>query len=313
MNKIKEFKLCNDKLKVSLINYGGRFTSIKFKDKNNIWNETILNYENTTDYLNDSIFLNAFVGRTAGRIANSQFFLGDKKIKLVPNDGKNFLHGGKSGIYNQFFDVEEINDNSILLKTLIKEEDDNIPGDIKLKILIELDNSSIKINYFAESSKNTIINLTNHNYWNLNSNKNEKILNHKIDLSDTNYLELDDNQIPTKKVNNISFNGEIKNIFKAKDFVNGVDHFFEVKNKKLYLSNEKLQIEFQTSEPGFVVYTANNINNIKFKDNLILNKWSAICFEDQNFMDSINNNLGNWNLKKEKKFFKQTKWTFNDL
>lgn len=323
MEDIKVYTLKNDFLEVSILNLGATLYKLKYNEIN-----TVLSYKDISDYKNNSIYLGSMVGQVCNRISNHSFYLNDKKYILDNNESDYCIHGGKINLSNKYWDIEELNENSInpyiILKTTQKDLESGFPGNVDIKVKYILLDSTLRLEIVAKSDKDTIINITNHSYFNLNSNKDIDIKNHELLINSDEYIETDENSIPQKisKVDNTDFDLRLKKSLdilenlssKQSRKVNGFDHNFILNGDKpaAILNNNDISLRIETSYPSLVVYTGNAISsNIKFEHGLGKTH-NGICFEAQYETDFINKEfLPNYIYKKGEQFMEVIEYSFS--
>jgi len=174
--EIIEYSIKNEYLEIRFLNVGGAITKIAMAEDNYEKN-LVLNYQNVSDYLNNSCYLNALVGRTANRITDGKFTLNDKEYQVDLNDGPNNLHGGEENLTHTIFDVTEI-PNGYGLKTTLKHQPEGFPGNVDITVFYQLEKNQVKIEYEATTDQTTIFNPTQHAYFNLSGNLERTIYDH---------------------------------------------------------------------------------------------------------------------------------------
>ena len=236
--EIKKLILKNDKgIKISLINYGAVIQSIILPDRFGEFDEITLNYETLEEYIKDTKYTGAAVGRFANRIKNGAFSINSEKYQLSRNEnGKNHLHGGFSGFNKKIWSYEAWSNEriaSVRMKYRSPDGEEGYPGNLDAEITYTLDNNdSFIINYKAESDKKTPVNLTNHAYLNLSGvRKSETVLGHMLQVNSGFYLETDGEMIPTGRIVDVKDGPmnfkEFRRIGeRIKDTGEGYDHCF---------------------------------------------------------------------------------------
>ena len=257
------------------------------------------------DYPQQTAYLGASVGRYANRIANAQFELGERTIHLVANQGKHQLHGGKEGFDKRRWKMEECGQNFVRFSLVSPDGDQGFEGNVQVNVIYTLtDENSVKIEYEAESDKNTALNLTNHAYFNLeNAEQGSDVRNHTLRLNADFYLPVDGEGIPNsplKHVVNTSFDFRVAKPI-AQDFqqgdqvvTKGYDHSFIV-NKAwqkpcvlLTSPNEDLSLEVLTSQAALQVYTGNYLAGTPTREGGTYQDFSGIALETQCLPDTPN-------------------------
>lgn len=300
------FTLVNAKgTEVKISSYGGTLTSWVAKDKNDSISSIVLGFDSLSGYLAKPPYFGALIGRYGNRIAKGRFTIDTSTYTLVTNNGVNHLHGGNKGFDKVVWDAAIINDSTpvLLLSYLSKDGEEGYPGNLKVKVRYTLtDDNELKIEYDAETDKATVINLTNHAYFNLTGDVSNTILDHKLQVDADNYTPVDSGLIPTGEIRAVK--GTPFDFTKAEtiglriDSVNGgYDHNF-VLNKKdaglsliATLSEEKTGrvLEVFTTEPGLQFYSGNFLDgSIKTSAGKPINQHTGLCLETQHFPDSPN-------------------------
>ena len=212
-----QFEMKNKKgMIINIISYGGIITSWKAKNRNNHFEDIVLGYNTLKEYENNSPYFGAIIGRYGNRIAKGKFSLDDKEYNLETNNYPNHLHGGVKGFDKVVWQAREIltdSTSSLELSYLSEDGEQGYPGNLKVKVIYTLNNNDeLIVEYFAETDKTTIVNLTQHSYFNLSGNFQKDILGHELVINADNFLPVDSNLIPTgeiRKVNKTPFDFRI--------------------------------------------------------------------------------------------------------
>jgi aldose 1-epimerase len=295
---------------VGICNYGARITHfIVQKDNNPI--DLVLGCDNLDDYLaNDEKYVGVTVGRFANRIANGKFTLNNKEYNLAINNGANSLHGGIEAFHNIAWDVLGVTKNQITLMTVSPDMEEGFPGELTCKVDFNLtDEDELEINYWAKSTKDTIINLTNHTYFNLNGEDTEDILNHEVMINADYFVPVNESCIPLghyQSVENTPFDFRIPKVIKEGlisddlqiSIGNGYDLSFVINendNKELkHAASVKgdltgITLAVYTTEPGMQFYTGNYLDQTdRGKKEKFYQKRAGFCLETQHHPDSPN-------------------------
>lgn len=307
---VTKYKIINDQNShISVLNYGGIITEICVPDKFNNIENVVLGFDNFKDYEENSPHFGALTGRNAGRISNAEFEIDHILYKLPKNNSKNNLHGGPGGLDKKVWKVEEfIEENSAYIKLfyLSADGEEGFPGSLEIEAMYKFNNDNeLEIIYKAKTDKKTIVNLTNHSYFNLSGNLKRDVLNQVLTVKANKFCAIDKEAIPTGEiidVKNTAFDFTSPKII-GKDLnaddeqlknVGGYDHPFilnEHNSPQIIFTDLQSGriLEISTSEPVVVIYSANSL-----KDDLILSsgvkskKHLGICFETQYYVDAIN-------------------------
>lgn len=329
---IYSYKLINSEIEVEILNYGGIIKSIVVPDRNGIKENIVLSYDNIKSYQKDITYFGCITGRIAGRIKKGLLKINNKSYQLELNNNKNHLHGGFNALNNKIWKVtsEEIGRDFLKLTLNYKSPhlENNFPANVDFTVTYTLKNSSLEINYFGLPDQDTYLNLTNHTYFNLSGNAKKDISKEKITIFADEFINVDNDIIPTKitNVENSIFDlrrGQIyEDIFKSSNeqvsiVGNGIDHGF-ILNKKFTLNcicedfESGRLLEIVTDQPVVVLYTGNYLE----KTDLLCNKISPLkyygfCLETQDYPDIqnlISEKMKIYNL--ENPYIQKTIYTF---
>ena len=315
-------------IRISITNYGGIVTSIKMPDRHGKPGDIVLGYDSLDQYVANSPYFGALVGRYANRISKGKFRLGGKDYQLAVNNGRNSLHGGNKGFDKVVWDAEEMNDSlvqGLILTYSSPDGEEGYPGNLKVKATYSLnDHNEFKLVIEAESDKPTPVNLCNHTYFNL-SEADTSVLGHNLTLYANHYTPVNEELIPTGALlpvaktpmdfNNSQLVGA--GIDKVKG---GYDHNYVLTKKpgelkmaaQLYDARTGRQLEILTTQPGIQFYSGNFLDGtIKGKGGKVYQKYYGLCLETQHFPDSPNQpSFPNTILKPGDKFMETTIYRF---
>lgn len=293
---------------VKITNYGGIVTSWVSPDKKGNRTSIVLGFDSLRNYLAGHPYFGALVGRYGNRIAKGKFKIGDNTYTLATNNGANHLHGGIKGFDKQVWDATVANDAvpELSLSYTSKDMEEGYPGNLKVNVTYTLtDDDGLQIEYNAETDKPTVLNLTNHSYFNLTGDPSNTILDHKMMINANYYTPVDTGLITTGELKAVKgtpfdFNTPEKigsRIAQVGGNPGGYDHNFVLNRTDSSLqlavtvtdsvSGRKLQVF--TTQPGVQFYTGNFLDgSIKGSDGKPFNKNCAFCLETQHFPDSPN-------------------------
>ncbi len=294
-------------VQVKITNYGGIVTSWVVPDKTGAKSNIVLGFDSLSGYLAKPPYFGALVGRYGNRIANGKFKIGDSSYTLATNNGKNALHGGVKGFDKQVWDATMVDSVAALTLTyLSKDGEEGYPGNLNVKVVYTLsDDNELGIEYNATTDKPTVVNLTNHSYFNLTGNPSNTILNHTLKIDADAYTPVDATLIPTgvlQPVKGTPFDFTTATPIGARiasvtGDPGGYDHNFVLNNKDGSLklaavltdSVSGRKLEVYTTQPGLQFYTGNFLNgSISTSDGKAINKNAALCLETQHFPNSPN-------------------------
>lgn len=321
IDKVSYYTIENYYQKVTLITLGAAIYKWEtFKDRRNIV-ITNLNYE---DYKNaESGYLSSTIGRVTNRIKGGKFTLNNKTYQLEQNfHGNNHGHGGSKGLFAREFTVLSHEPEKIVFKIDCKQVDDGYPGNVEILVTYELNKNQMIITYDATTEEDTILNITNHAYFNLSNENN--ILNHNLEVSADYVLETDTNLVPTGKlidVSNTQF--DLRKEKKLRDIIlnpviqiktNGLDHAFLFNNnlREVVLSYGNKSLKIETSYPGIQIFSGNNLLSQPFLDRKF-DYHFGIALEPQYEPDAINHeNFNSIILRKKDKYHEKIIYTINE-
>ena len=297
---------------VGIITYGGIINFLTAKDKNGNYKDIVLGYKNLEHYQKSSPYFGAIIGRYANRIEMGKFELDGLNYELAKNNGDNHLHGGLKGFDKVVWKAKEIvtdNDVSIELSYLSKDMEEGYPGNLDVKVIYTLnDKDELIVNYEASTDKTTILNLTQHSYFNLSGDTNRDILDHELLINADSFLPVNSNLIPTgelKEVGGTPFDFRLpKKIRSDIDIEDhqlknglGYDHCWVLNDyakgfrfvASAYEPSSGRLLEVFTDQPGIQFYSGNFLDGtLKSKIGGKYNYRSGFCLETQHFPNSPN-------------------------
>lgn len=294
---------------VKITNYGGIVTSWISPDKNGNRSSIVLGFDSLKNYLGSHPFFGAIAGRYANRIAKGKFKIGDSTYTLATNNGVNHLHGGIKGFDKQVWDAVVPNDSvaSLSLTYISKDGEEGYPGNLKATVKYTFtDDNELEIEYDAETDKPTVVNLTNHSYFNLTGDHANTILDHKVMIKADRFTPVDGGLIPTgelKAVKGTPFDfttpekigARIANVPGGPPV--GYDHNYVLTRTDSSLqqivtvtdSVSGRKLEVFTTQPGVQFYTGNFLDgSVKDSHGKPFNQYTGFCLETQHFPDSPN-------------------------
>lgn len=296
---------------VYITNYGAKIVSLIVPDVDGNPVDVVLGHPTLAEYLtSEEPYFGAICGRTANRIAKGIFTLDGVEYKLAVNNGPNSLHGGIKGFNSIVWDVQEAEDDHISLFYLSKDGEEGFPGNLSVNVTYRLtEENELHIDYKATTDKPTILNLTNHSFFNLSGEGDPHIGDHVLTLNADSYLPTDDTSIPYGPAESVKgtpmdfttaheIGERIDEDFEALNYGKGYDHCY-VLNKTAeggysYVGTCEspktgIRMEMYTTEPGVQMYTSNWLSGTyAAKAGHHYPSRSAVCFELQHFPDSIN-------------------------
>jgi len=295
-------------IEARIITYGGIIVSMKVPDRDGKLGDVVLGFDKLDGYTKGHPYFGAIVGRYGNRIGEGKFTLDGVEYKLAANNGPNHLHGGIKGFDKVVWRIEQAKaegDEAILeLSYLSKDGEEGYPGNLACTVTYTLTaNNEFKIHYEATTDKPTVLNLTNHSYWNLAGQGTGDILGHELMLNADRYTPVDEGLIPTGELKSVKDSPmdftksmTIGSRIKQVD-IGGYDHNFVLNGKtgqmklcaRVYEPTSGRVMEIDTTEPGVQFYTGNFLDGtLRGKDGKVYQKHYAFCLETQHFPDSPN-------------------------
>ena len=299
-------------MSVSVTSYGAIITSIKVPDRAGELADVALGYDTLDEYVKDTSHFGALIGRYANRIAKAQFALDGKTYKLARNDGPNSLHGGVQGFDKFVWKAEPFErptEVGVVFTRTSPDGEEGFPGNLAVQATYTLTNDNeLALELNATTDKPTVVNLTQHTYFNLAGEGSGNVLNHELTVDANRYTPVDDKLIPTGELARVAgtpFDFRTRTAIGARigldnaqlKLGNGYDHNFVLNREgnDLVLAARVKEaksgriLEVHTTEPGVQFYTANHLDGtIKGKAGHAYAKHDAFCLETQHFPDSPN-------------------------
>lgn len=291
-----------------VINYGGIIVSLNVPDSQGKTEDVVLGCGSLEDYMTMSPFFGAIIGRHGNRIENAQFELSGKVYKVLKNDGNNHLHGGAKGFDKVVWKVVENDSNRIKLFYHSPDGEEGYPGNLDVTVTYTLtDENEIIMDYQAQSDQDTVINLTNHTYFNLSGHSSGNIVDHELKVYADKFTVNNEECIPTGEILDVA--GTPMDFREFKPFKPGLmssdwhiqcgkgyDHNFVLKVSgqkpelcaEVYDPQSGRKMQVYTTKPGVQLYTGNHVHDgIIGKGGVHYQKWSGFCLETQFFPNAM--------------------------
>lgn len=307
------FTLTNEQgTEIKITNYGGIITSLKVADKNGEMEDVVLGFDDLDGYLQEGVpYFGAIIGRYGNRIADAQFELDGETYQLAANDGPNHLHGGEQGFDKRLWDAESFENedgSGVRLQYLSEDGEEGYPGNLSVEVIYTLtEDDELKIDYTATTDKATVVNLTNHSYFNLAGYDHGTILDHRVMINADEFLPVNETLIPTGEFRSVEdtpfdfteptlvgrrINADNEQIARGQ----GYDHCWvlngEAGEMKLAATVHEPAsgrfMEVFTTEPGIQFYTGNFLDGTLSGKGAAYSHRSGLCLETQHFPDSPN-------------------------
>ena len=303
---------------MTVTNYGATIVSIMMPDRNDNLGDVVFSLSSIEEYMENTGYLGSTVGRVASRIKEGIVEINDIKYDLQRNEGRNHLHGGIEGFDKKVWD-SEIKNEKLILKYHSPDGEEGYPGILDVRVTFELtDMNEIDIHYVAVSDSDTVVNMTNHSYFNLNGRRLD-VKDSMLNVYADHYTPVGVDLIPTGEILSVGDTpldfrlprriGECQN-HKVLDFTNGYDHNFVLNGEgmrkcaELYDERAGRRLIVYTDQPCMQVYTAQNLGSST--------QYAAICLETQLFPDAMNHDTyPSYILEKGKEYMHNTKYSFS--
>lgn len=297
--------------KAVFTNYGGRLVSLQVPDKDGKWTDVVVGFDSVRKYITSKEpYFGATIGRYGNRIAKGKFTLDGKEYTSSLNNGPNTLHGGKKGFQRVVWDAEMIGDSSVRFSYLSKDMEEGYPGNLDVKVTYTLtDANELQMEYEAATDKKTVVNLTNHAFFNLNGEGSGTINNHLLQINTDKYTPVDATLIPTGKIEPVegtpfdfrkptAIGARIEEPNEQLKFGKGYDHNFVLNTNgsagmhhaaTVVGDKTGIVMDVFTDQPGLQFYGGNFMQSKNtFKNGSKDDFRTAFCLETQHFPDSPN-------------------------
>ena len=304
--EVKLFTLRNaNGMEAKITNWGGYIVSLKVADKNGKFDDVVLGFDSLDGYLAKNPFFGCITGRYANRIGGAKFKIDGIEYQVTPNSGKHQLHGGKEGFDKKLWSVKELSDGVELSYTSIDGEE-GFPGTLKCTVTYKLTkDNGLQIGYQATTDKPTVLNLTNHAYFNLAGEGSGDILGHELTIPTDQITATDDDLITTGEIVNIkgtpldfttphTIGERIGADFKPLIQGIGYDHNYVLSGSGMKLAaivkeaKSGRVMTVRTTEPGVQLYTGNHLKEVNGKGGHVYKTRHGFCLETQHYPDSPN-------------------------
>ncbi|PON40405.1 Aldose 1-epimerase [Trema orientale] len=307
--KISTYELKKGDISVNLTNWGATIISLVLPDKYGKLADVVLGYDSINEYKNDTCYIGALVGRVANRIGGAKFTLNGKQYKLVANEGKNILHGGKIGFSDVIWKVKKYQNEGpnphIVFTYHSYDGEQGFPGDLLVTVAYTLfGRNKLVVAMKAKAlNKPTPVNLAQHTYWNLGGHNSGDILSNYVQIFGSQITAVDSELIPTGKFTPVkgtpydflkphSVGSRINKLPKGYDInyaLDGVPYGKKLKRVAVvYDKKSGRSLDLSTTAPGVQFYTGNFLKDVKGKGGFVYQAHGALCLETQGFPDAVN-------------------------
>ena len=296
-------------MKIAVSDFGATLVKILVADKEGKERDVVLGYDDAEGYDKGDKFFGAIVGRIANRIGGASFELNGKRYDLVKNDNDNNLHSGIDFYNKRVWEVKEAAEDHVTFALNSPHMDQGYPGNFKIEVTYTLtDDNEIKIHYNGTTDQDTIVNMTNHSYFNLNGEDSGSVLSQKVWLDADAFTRANNFSIPTGEILPVegtpmdfrvekTLGRDIDNDYEALNFGHGYDHNWVLNGSgyrkvgTLTSDESGIKMEIFTDRPGVQIYTGNFIEDAVGKSGHVYADRSAVCFETQLFPDAVNKEM----------------------
>ena len=315
-------------MRISLINYGAAVVGIEVPDRKGHFTDVVLGFDDLAGYLSsENPYFGACCGRYANRIAKGRFLLDGKTYELPKNLQGNCLHGGTAGFDKKYW-TAEVQERGVKMSLESPNGEMGFPGTVQAEVMYTLTpNNRLRLEYRAETDQKTVINLTNHAYFNLAGTG--SIRNHLVEIFADRYTEVDEEAIPSGRLLSVEKTAmDLRKptpIDQQIDEVQGggYDHNYCLKDlpseqpvlaARVVEEQSGRTLECWTTEPGLQFYTGNFLSNLSGKNGVVYNRQDGFCLEAQHWPDSPNHpNFPSTELKPNERYSQITEYCFGTL
>ena len=324
---------------VKISNYGGIIVALETLDKHGDSADIVLGYNNIESYENDPYYLGALIGRYAGRIDQGLLTIYDKTYQLDLNNHDNQLHGGFQALNKQLWQATSkysAENVSLILHHTSPDGDNGFPGNVDFKVIYRLNNQNeLSVEYFANTDKTTVINLTQHSYFNLAGHNSGNIYQHQVQLNAEHFLPMNERIYPTGEIRSVknsphdfsqltTLGSAINSSDQQIEIAKGYDNYWltnsnavkgETFAAKAFESESGRQLTLYSDQPCLILYTANYIDGSQTgKEGCVYQQHSAFCFEPQRLANyETAADIRNTILRPEQPFYSKTRFIFDTL
>ena len=304
------FTLVNkNKMEVCITNYGGRIVSMMVPDKDGTMRDVVLGFDSIQDYATYPTDFGASIGRYANRINQGKITVEGVEYQLPQNNFGHCLHGGPRGFQYQVFDAEQLDDHTLSLSYLSKDMEEGFPGNLKCKVVFTLqEDNALDIKYSAETDRATVINMTNHSYFNLDGDPSCNNSDYLLTIDADHYTPVDSTFMTTGEIapvdstdfdfrKPVAIGARINNDCEQLRYGKGIDHNWVLNTKgsmerpcaSLQSPKTGIKLDVYTDEPGIQIYAGNFLDStLTGKKGVVYGHRASVCMETQKYPDTPN-------------------------
>ncbi|GLW64096.1 aldose 1-epimerase [Actinomadura rubrobrunea] len=301
---VRRYTLTGSAIRVRVLTYGCAVQTLEVPDRDGVFGNVVLGCATLDGYLARRRFFGAVVGRYGNRIAGGRFRLDGQEYRLPRNNGDNSLHGGEEGFDRRVWDVAEADDRSLTLTYVSPDGEQGYPGTLRATVTYTVTDDALRVDYRATTDRPTVVNLTNHSYFNLGGEGSGTVYGHRLTIDADRYLPVDDRQIPLGEQAPVAgtpfdfteprpIGARIRDPHPQLLVGRGYDHTFVLNGAEVAARAEDPRsgrvLEVLTSEPGVQFYSGNFLDGSDVgTGGLAYRQGDAFCLETQHFPDSPN-------------------------
>ncbi len=296
------YTISNEQMEVELIPFGAAIRAIRVPDRDGKLVDVCLGYDDVASYRKLSACLGGTLGRCANRIGGASFKIDDKEYKVPANEGKNCLHGGLVGFHKKLWKTAKALENFVVFDLLSRDGEEGFPGNLNVRVTYRLEGTTLSMDYEALTDQDTIVNMTNHTYFNLAGHNGGIVADHEVLVRAETYTPSGEGNIPTGEIRGVEgtpldlrqsviLGERLGDPFLAAS--HGYDHNLVLSQGKqpaaeLYCPRTGIALEVQTTQEGMQFYTAGWLTERTGKDDTFYGPAHGVCFESQHFPNAIN-------------------------
>ena len=326
-------RLHSDKLSCEILTYGATLRTLKVPDRTGKPLDVVLGFDTLEEYIRHGCYFGAAIGPNANRIGGAACKLGSQTLRLDANDGENSLHSGSAGLDRRLWEVLAASDEAVTLLCTHPNGRGGFPGDLRAAVTYWLDGADLLIEYRAVSDRDTLCNLTNHSYFNLDGHDSGSILDHRVRLYAKSYTPTDAHSIPTGAIRAVSgtamdltkptrIGDHIDDELDQLQWAGGYDHNWVLDSDgenpfrpaaQVWAAGSGIVMTAYTDRPGLQFYTGNYIpDGLPGKDGALYKRRQGLCLETQAFPDAPNHrSFPSTVLKAGKEWVSRTLYRFS--
>ena len=332
---VEQFVIDSGTIELQAITFGCAITSLRVADRRGMWADVVLGHESLEPYLTNPPFVGVVAGRYANRIAGGRFTLDGEVYKLATNNGPNHLHGGPRGFHRQHWDAQPLTGSAgdgVTFSRVSPAGEEGYPGNLHVSVTYRVKGDTVDIEYEASTDTPTVINLTQHSYFNLAGPSSADVLGHELTVHADSYTPVDRTLIPTGEIASVRgtpfdlrsatrVGDRLKQEHEQLRLANGLDHNLVVSGTAGTLRSAAVlrdpasgrQLEVSTSEPGVQVYTGQSLDGrVTGAYGRRFTPHAGMCLETQHYPDSPNHPLfPSTVLRPGQRWTSNTRWRFS--